>query len=41
MDGSLKQGMIDYIEEKLTSLTYEVMAELAVIYATQMDEVYK
>lgn len=34
MDGTLKQGVIDYIEEKLTVLTYEVTSELAVIYAT-------
>jgi len=41
MDGTLKNGMIEYIADHLRSLTYEVTSELAVIYASRMDETYK
>ena len=33
--------MIEYIESELSRMTYEVTSELAVIYATQMDNTYK
>ena len=41
MHDSLKNGMIDYISDRLGTLTYEVTAELAVIYALKMDDTYK
>lgn len=33
--------MIDHIQDNLSQMTYEVLAELAVIYATRMDNTYK
>ena len=33
--------MIDYIESYLSTLTFEVTSELAVIYASKMDDTYK
>jgi hypothetical protein len=33
--------MIDYISDNISEQTYEVLAELAVIYATKMDKTYK
>lgn len=33
--------MIDHVSDNLSQLTYEVLAELAVIYATKMDKTYK
>ena len=33
--------MIDYIESYLSTLTFEVTSELAVIYASKMDNTYK
>ena len=41
MHETLKNGMIDYIAERVNTLTFEVTAELAVIYAMKMDETYK
>ena len=41
MHETLKNGMIDYISERVNTLTFEVTAELAVIYAMKMDETYK
>ena len=41
MQDSLKNGMIDYIADRISSLTYEVTSELAVIYAMKMDQTYK
>ena len=33
--------MIDHLCDNLSQMTYEVLAELAVIYATKMDKTYK
>ena len=33
--------MIDYIESRVSSMTYETTSELAVLYAMKMDETYK
>lgn len=41
MHETLKNGMIDYIEEHLTKLKYETTSELAVVFASKMDETYK
>lgn len=41
MHQTLKQGVIDYIEEHLSTMTYETTSELAVIYASRMDDTYK
>jgi len=41
MTDNLKQNMIDHIYDNLNELNYEVLAELAVVYATKMDKTYK
>jgi hypothetical protein len=41
MDSMLKQAMIDHIEDNLNDLTYEIKAELAILYASKMDKTYK
>ncbi len=41
MEDNLKQSMMDYIKENISDLTYEVKAELAVVYAMKMDYTYK
>ena len=33
--------MLDHIESEMNNLTYEVLAELSVIYALKMDDAYK
>jgi hypothetical protein len=41
MTDDLKQSLMLYItEEEITSLSYQVLAELAILYATKMDKVY-
>lgn len=41
MEDGLKQSMMDYIIDNMSNLTYEVTAELAVVYAVKMDHTYK
>ena len=41
MHETLKQGMIDHIGDNLHNMTYETTSELAVVYATHMDDTYK
>ena len=41
MHETLKNGLIEYIKDNLPKLTFEVTSELAVIYASKMDETYK
>lgn len=40
MSGALKEGVINYINDNSSSFTYSLLSELAVIYATKMDEIY-
>ena len=40
MHESLKNGVVEYIEENLSTLTFETTSELAVIYASKMDSAY-
>ena len=37
----MKQNIIDYLKDNIDSFKYDVIAELAVIYATKMDDNYK
>ena len=41
LHGAFKQQVIDVIERDRSYYTYEVLAELAIIYATEMDDTYK
>ena len=41
MHETLKNGIIEYLGDNLPKFTFEVMSELAVIYASKMDETYK
>ena len=41
MTDNLKQNMIDHIQDNLSELNYEVLAELAVVYAIKIDKTYK
>ena len=41
MKDNLKQQMIEHIEEENLQFTYEILSELAVVYALKMDETYK
>ena len=41
MSHELKQNIIDYLKDNIDSFKYDVIAELAVIYATKMDDNYK
>jgi len=42
MSADTKESMIRYIEENMQGqLSYEVLGELAVVYASQMDSAYK
>ena len=41
MKEELKHSMIEYISDQISQLTYEVTAELAVLYATKMDKTYR
>jgi hypothetical protein len=41
MEDGLKQSMMDHIIDNMSNLTYEVTAELAVVYAVKMDNTYK
>lgn len=41
LDGDLKQQVIDSIGENRSQYTFEIMADLAVIYATKMDPKYQ
>ena len=41
MKDNLKQMMIEHIEEENLQFTYEILSELAVVYALKMDETYK
>lgn len=41
MSSEVKNMMAEYIHDNVNDLTYEVTAELAVIYATKMDEAFK
>ena len=41
MHENLKNGMVEYIADNLSSLTFETTSELAVVFSTKMDETYK
>jgi hypothetical protein len=41
MNGELKNMMAEYIHDNVNDLTYETTAELAVIYASKMDDTYR
>ena len=41
MSADLKQQMLDHIEGEMSNLTYEILAELSVLYALKMDDAYK
>lgn len=41
MNENLNDTMVDYIYDNLHDLSYEVTAELAVIYATRVDKTYR
>ena len=41
MNPELKNTLCDHIEEKVNDLSYEITAELAVIYASKMDKTYR
>jgi hypothetical protein len=37
----LKQALIDYLRENVHAFSYQIMADLAVLYASKMDKHYK
>ena len=41
MTANLKQQMIEHISLQLNELNYEILAELAVLYALKMDKTYR
>jgi hypothetical protein len=41
MSENLKEQMIEYIDDNISSISYEITAELAVIYASKMNKTYK
>lgn len=41
MSGEVKNMLAEYIHDNVNDLTYETTAELAVIYATKMDETFR
>ena len=41
MHETLKNGIIEYLGDNLPKFTFAVLSELAVIYASKMDETYK
>ena len=41
MKGEFKEQMIEHIEMYRTDFNYEVRADLAVLFATKMDERYR
>ena len=41
MKANLKQQMIEYIEQEHMTFSYEILSELAVVYAMKMDDTYK
>ena len=41
MHDNLKQQMIEHIQQENTTFSYEILSELAVVYALKMDATYK
>jgi predicted metal-dependent hydrolase len=41
MTHDLKEHISDYLKENVNNFNYNVLSELAVIYATKMDPTYK
>lgn len=41
MKEELKNGMLGFIEDNMTSFTFETLAELAVIHAAKQDKTYR
>ena len=41
MKANLKQQMIEYIEQEHMTFSYEILSELAVVYALKMDDTYR
>jgi hypothetical protein len=41
MTHDLKDNILEYVSNNVNSFNYSIMAELAVIYASKMDQTYK
>jgi len=41
MKEELKNSMLEFIEENMTSFSYETLAELAVLHASKQDKIYR
>lgn len=41
MSQDLKHHLLEYIGDNITNLTYETLAELAVIHAVKQDKIYR